>query len=214
MPRRSCPYLRSRPLPQVAPLYAAPICHMVYFKNPQRHTEDPRKQFRSPALKRSVMRNLPSVSMGHRSGNLKSPRPWWAMLSASDTPNKVAHALNRSTVTHARSVVRPGRLPACVEEANIVYCHWQSDAQRPLRVPRHQEFVCAPGDTLTEFYDAILSGEGPTSINNFSGLSCEWVGVKTVYVLPFSFLGDKGNTYTQFQEISRPSQESHGTIPG
>ena len=32
----------------------------------------------------------------------------------------------------------------------------------------------------------------PININNFSGLSREWVGVKFVYVLPF--LGKKGNT--------------------
>ena len=35
------------------------------------------------------------------------------------------------------------------------------------------------------------------NMNNFSGSSREWVGVKFVYVLP-SFLGKEGNTLTKF----------------
>ena len=55
---------------------------------------------------------------------------------------------------------------------------------------------------------AATRGEGvggqkkPININNFSGLSQEWVGVNFVYVLPF-FLAAKKGTYKEYsQKIS------------
>ena len=47
------------------------------------------------------------------------------------------------------------------------------------------------------------------NINNFSGLSQKWVGVKFVYVL--SFLGENGK---HINKIPRKCQENAGTVPG
>ena len=49
----------------------------------------------------------------------------------------------------------------------------------------------------------------PVKLNNFSGMSEKWVGVKFVYVLPF--LGQKGK---HINKNSRKSQENAGTVPG
>ena len=54
----------------------------------------------------------------------------------------------------------------------------------------------------------VLVG-GPININNFSGLSREWVGVKIVSVSP-SFLGKNKH----INKIHRTTQESAGTVPG
>ena len=47
------------------------------------------------------------------------------------------------------------------------------------------------------------------NINNFSGLAQEWVGVKSVDVLPFSWENGK-----HINKISRKSQANAGTVPG
>ena len=51
----------------------------------------------------------------------------------------------------------------------------------------------------------------PININNFSGLSREWMGVKSVNVLLF-FSWEDGNT--QKNKIPRKSQENAWTVPG
>ena len=48
----------------------------------------------------------------------------------------------------------------------------------------------------------------PINMNNFSGLSREWVGVKFVYVL---FLGE---TRKHISKFPRKFQENAGTVPG
>ena len=62
--------------------------------------------------------------------------------------------------------------------------------------------------TLTVLLISPKIGKKPININNFSGLSREWLGVKFVYVLPFP--GEKGK---HINKIPRKSQENSGTVP-
>ena len=60
------------------------------------------------------------------------------------------------------------------------------------------------------------SGENkPIHINNFSGLSREWVGVKFVYVLPFSWGRRKHitNLIGNLRNMPGQSRDSPGIIP-
>ena len=59
------------------------------------------------------------------------------------------------------------------------------------------------------YCDVKSSGKSPINTNTFSGLSREWVGVKLVYVLPFSLGKEKHRNKTP-----RKSQENAETVPG
>ena len=50
-------------------------------------------------------------------------------------------------------------------------------------------------------------------VNNFSGLSRDWVGLKFVYVLPFSW-GKRETQKHNSEEMSGKCRDGPGTVPG
>ena len=86
------------------------------------------------------------------------------------------------------------------------FCRAQKAENTDPRTNSAVKYATARGNLKSE-------DEKPININNFSGLFREWVGVKFVYVLPFS--GKKRETHKHnSQELSGKGRKSPWTVPG